>query len=152
MEELFKSKKLQGILFLIASLILLCGVFSLGVRVGERKAEHFSQWSQNYDRMFVPRGGPHGGFPPPKPFGEMPDSHGAFGKVLSVNGLSIVIQGKDNLEQNILVTSSTAIRIGREEVTVEEVHPGENAAVFGIPNAQGQIEARLIRIMGQPNP
>jgi hypothetical protein len=152
MQELLKSAMFKGVLFTLATLILLCGVFSLGVRVGERKAQHFSRWSENYGRMFGPRNGPGGGFPSSPSFGQISDAHGAFGKVLSINGSMIVIQGKDNLEQNIFVTTSTAIRIGRDSGTLADIHPDTDAAVFGVPNEQGQIEARLIRVMGQLKP
>lgn len=148
MKELLASTMFKGILFALAAMILLCGVFSLGVRVGERKAQHFSRWSENYGRMFGSRGGPGGGFLSPPLFGEMPDAHGAFGTVLSVNGSAIVIQGRDNLEQNVLATTTTVIRIGRGTGSFADIRPDIEVAVFGVPNEQGQIEARLIRLMG----
>lgn len=149
MNELMKSKLVQGILIVLGGLVLLSGAFAAGVDVGERKARHFNGWSQNYDRMFGDRRGFRGG---KTPFGapSLPGGHGVFGKVLSVSGQQIVVQGKDGVEQNVLVASSTAIRIGREEGTPEDIRPDAEAAVFGSPNDQGQIEARLIRIFSRP--
>ena len=151
MTELLKSAWFKIMLACLAVLILFIAGFSLGLCVGERKASHFMNWSQNYDRMFPPgqRGGRHGGFMPPR---ELPDTHGAFGKILSVSGQSVVIQNPNNLEENVLVTSSTEIRIGRDRGTLQDLKPEVQAAVFGAPNGQGQIEARLIRLMGPPPP
>ena len=149
MQELFKAKWFQYSLAVLGLLIIVIWSFTVGVGVGERKARHFSNWAQNYDRMFDPRHDDRKPQqPPPGPMGNLPDAHGAFGKILSVSGSSIVIQGKDNLEQNILVTSSTEIRYGRERGTLQDLKPDTDAAVFGAPNNQGQIEARLIRLMG----
>ncbi len=72
--------------------------------------------------------------------------HGVFGKILSVSGSTLVVQGKDNVEQNVLVSTSTVIRVGREQGSLADIHADNQAAVFGTPNDQGQIDARLIRL------
>jgi hypothetical protein len=132
-------------------MILLLGAFAGGVTVGERKARHFSNFSENYNHMFGPR---HIGPGDRLPFGMpmLPEGHGVFGKVISVSGSNLVINGKDNVEQNVTVASSTAIRIGREDGTLADILPDTDVAVFGAPNDQGQIEARLIRIFDTISP
>jgi hypothetical protein len=143
MSEFIASKTFKVLLAVLGALILLVGSFSLGVRVGERKAFHFSGFAENYDRMFRPGGGP--GMMPfaPPP---LPDSHGAFGKVLSVSGQSVMVQGRDGMEQNVLVSSSTEVRIGRDTGSITDIRPDDDASVFGVPNDAGQIDARLIRV------
>lgn len=138
----------QRLLIACGILLVLVAVFTLGVRVGERKARHFSGWYENYGRML----------PPPRGFererrapmrAPMPSGHGVFGKVISISGNSLIIAGKEGMEQNVIVTSSTTIRIGNEDIAPESLPsplPNTDAAVFGAPNAQGQIEARLIRL------
>ncbi|HWR00021.1 MAG TPA: hypothetical protein VN397_04225 [Candidatus Methylomirabilis sp.] len=143
MSEFIKSKSVQVLLTVLAALILLVASFTAGVSVGERKARHFSKWSENYPRMF----GTERGFRGMTPFRGAPDAHGAFGKILSVSGSDIVVQGKDGVEQNVLVSSSTEIRVGRERGGIDDIRPGDQAAVFGAPNEEGQIDARLIRLM-----
>ena len=143
MSDLISSKYVQGILAGLIAVILLIASFAAGVSVGERKARHCSKWSDNYSQMFGPRRGGRGS----PPFGLMPDTHGAFGKVLSLSGSEVVVQGKDGVERNVLVTSSTEIRVGRERGGIDDVRPDDQAAVFGAPNDKGQIEARLIRLM-----
>ena len=149
MSELIKSRFLKIVLISLASLILLGGAFCVGVNVGERKASHFAGWFENYDRAFGHQ--PPGGVPrmplEPAPF---PGGHGVFGKVVSVSTSTVVIAGKDNIEQDVSVSTSTAIRIGRDTATVNDIRPDMDAAVFGAPNDRGQIDARLIRIFSQP--
>jgi len=148
MPDFLKSRTFKVLLACLGALILMFGSFSLGVNVGERKARHMDGWAENYGRMFPPRIG----FPGDMPFAPppMPDSHGVFGKVISVSGQDVVVQGQDGVEQNVLVTSSTDIRLGRDQAKVTDIKPDEGASVFGTPNDKGQIEARLIRLMSQP--
>jgi len=148
MTDFLKSRTFRILLACLGAFILIVGSFSLGVNVGERKARHMNGWAENYGRMFPSRGD----FPGDMPFAPppMPGSHGVFGKVLSVTGQAIVVQGQDGVEQNVLVTSSTDIRIGRDQAKVSDIKPDADASVFGAPNDKGQIEARLIRLMPQP--
>lgn len=153
MNSFSSSPTMQRLLIGLSALIILIGTFALGVNLGERKARHFSGWYENYGGMFhehtpsMPKLG--------QPFpSRMPDAHGVFGKILSVSDTNFVIQGKDGIEQNVLVTSSTVIRIGNERTNMTDLHEEEilnlNAAAFGAPNGRGQIEARLIRLFTQP--
>lgn len=146
MKEFFTSKIVFGVLIGLGACVLLLGSFALGVTIGQRKAAHLCAWGQNYDQMFGPQrhGPPLARFPFNS--AETPESQGVFGKVLSVSGSDIVVQGKDNVEQNVLVTTSTVIRNGAGQGSLQGIHPDVQASVFGPSNAQGQIEARLIRI------
>ncbi len=147
------SPAMQRILISLAALIILIGTFTLGVNLGERKARHFSGWYENYGGMFYKHAPP---MPRPgQPFApRMPDPHGVFGKILSISDTNLVIQGKDGIEQNVLVTSSTVIRVGNERTNMTDLHRegiiNLDAAAFGEPNGQGQIEARLIRLFNKP--
>lgn len=125
-------------------LILLLSSFAVGVAVGERKARHFSGWTQQYGRRFnLPVRGPG-----PLPFGSpmMPMGSGVFGKIVSVSEQGLVVQGKDGVEQAVTVSSSTSIRVGRDEAKLQDLQAGTEAAVFGEPNDAGPIDARLIRV------
>lgn len=128
------SKTLPAVLFALGGLILLSGSFALGVNIGERKSRHFDNWSRNYGRMMM------------NWRRDAPNPHGAFGKILSVSDSTLVIQDNNNVEQGVIMTSSTVIRIGRDHGSVTDLGPEINVAVFGRPNDQGQIEASLIRI------
>ncbi len=147
---------IQRLLIICSVLVILCGTFTLGLRIGERKANHFSGWERGYRGMMpMLRWGTErqqGQFSPmQRPL--FPNGHGVFGNVLSISSDSLVIQGKDGLEQTVLVTSSTIIRVGQETMNLQDI-PKDltklQASAFGAPNVSGQVEARLIRIFTQP--
>jgi len=154
MSEFIKSKAVMWVLICLAGIVVLAGVFQLGVSIGERKSRHFNRWFENYGRNFGPPGimgrdWRRDMMNAPQPFGRpmLPGGYGVFGKILSADGNRIVIQGQDNVEQSVLITTSTAIRIGNYEAKIGDLKADQNVSVFGRPNDQGQIEAKLIRIM-----
>lgn len=147
MQSFFSSVIARRILLGIAVLIVFFGAFWLGVEVGERKAQHAFRGSEQYGRMF---GNPRGSGRTPFGAPMLPPSHGVFGKVISVSGNSVVVQGPDGLEQNVLVTTSTQIRVGRDQVKIDDIKLNSDIGVFGVPNEQGQIDARLIRVLKNP--
>lgn len=148
MSELIKSVFLQRLLTVLGILIVLIALFTAGVAVGERKFRHLSGLCMNYDKMRSPRHGSRGPFPFAPPM--LPSTHGVFGKVLSISDQGLVVQGKDDIEQDVLITSSTMIRIGDKTGTAADIQPDIDASVFGAPNNQGQIEATLIRLFTRP--
>lgn len=154
MSNLLHSTTTRRVLLVLGALVILCGTFSLGIRVGERRAGYVSGWERGYRRMMpFNRGfgrGEEGVAPMMRPL--FPNGHGVFGNVLSVSNGSLVIQGKDGIEQTVLVTSSTKIRVGTETVSLKDIPKDLSklqASAFGTPNASGQVEARLIRLFTQ---
>ncbi|HEU0050873.1 MAG TPA: hypothetical protein VFQ60_02330 [Patescibacteria group bacterium] len=139
MSEFISSRILRWILIGLGALILLTGAFYAGIKTEERAERHFARWSENYGRLFgrMPRPGAP----------DFSGGHGVFGRIVSVSGSHIVVQGADEIEQEVEVSSSTAIRAGRSQASLGDLKPDMQAAVFGEPNAQGQIDARLIRIL-----
>lgn len=127
----------------LVTLIFLVVAFWLGMAIGERRARHFAVWCDGYRHAFVQPGRDR--LPLPSP--GLPNPHGVFGRVVSLSGQTIVIEGNDDIEQSVLMTSSTAIRSGDQNVLVTDIHPDAQVSVFGMPNGAGQIEARLVRIL-----
>jgi hypothetical protein len=135
-------------LIVIALFILFLGSFAVGITIGERKGQRFSHWCENYPGMVPGR--------PPAMDRKMlftgsplPSAHGVFGTVLSTQGRSMIIQGKDGREEAVLITPQTSLRVGRENLTFQQLPPNlqdMEAAVFGVPTPTGQMEARLIRL------
>ncbi len=152
MQDLSTSPFVRRLLIVLASAVLLLGSFAAGVHVGERKARHLSRWQQNYPRIVPSRGLPFNKRMPPLP-PALPGGHGIFGNILTLNGNTLVIQGKDGIEEQVLVTSSTTLRLDQRTIRFEDL-PADltrvEAAVFGTPTTQGQIEARLIRFFIRP--
>lgn len=157
MQSLITVKWIQVTLFCLGIFIILFSVFLGGVTIGERKARHFDNWSRNYPsmfpRMYDPLESPNRlmpgmGLSPRR--APMPFPHGIFGTVISTSTGSLVVQGKDHIEQTILVTDKTIIRAGRDTASFSLIKQNAEVGVFGEPNAQGQIEAKLIRLFSQP--
>lgn len=155
MSDFLRSTTTRRALLVLGALVILCGTFSLGLRLGERRAGYVSGWERGYRHMMpFNRGfGREEGAAPPMMRPLFPNGHGVFGNVLSVSNNSLVIQGKDGIEQTVLVTSSTTIRVGTETINVQDIPKDLSklqASAFGAPNASGQVEARLIRLFTQP--
>lgn len=142
MQNFIQSKFLHGLLIGIATLVVLLAVFILGTAVGARKASHFSRWCEQNERMFAPSG-PIGNMGTPS----FPnDMHGVFGNVLSASGTTMTVEGQDGVEHAVTVSGSTIVRRGQATATSTDIHSNDHVGVFGDPNDQGGIEAKLIRI------
>jgi len=138
---------LKRIIIIFAGLAAVILIFGAGVLVGEMKARFSYRWAENYQRNFA---GPRAGFMAgmPMPFmtgGDFIQSHGVFGQIIKVNS-DLVIKGKNNVENVVIISTSTAIQKGRQTITKEDLKVGDNVTVIGSPNDQGQIEAKLIRV------
>lgn len=147
LEDIHKSKVVRDIIIVIGIIIVVLGILFVGMNIGERRARFAGQFGQNYERNFSgPRGGMMGG----GYFGRMtPGGHGAIGNILSINLPQIIINGPDNLEKTILVSTSTTVRQFQQNIQSTDLKVGDSVVVIGNPNNNGQIEAQLIRIMSQ---
>ena len=146
----FQSKLFKRIVVGVGLLIIMLLAFGAGLSVGYRKARFSYAWGENYDRNF---GGPQHGI-----FGFLSEqesehgfmnAHGTFGSVLSISAGSstLVINGRDNAEKTVRVSSSTAFRARRDAIQFSDIKIGDPVVVIGAPNDQGQIEAKLIRLL-----
>lgn len=135
---------LRSTIIALAVGIGMLGAFTVGVGVGVRQARHFDRWVDTYPQKF--RG------PETKMFFRagvpdmLPGAHGVFGRVVSVAEPSFIVEGRDGFEQEVVAMPGTFIRIGRGEGSFVDIVPDRETAVFGAPNGEGQIEAKLIRV------
>lgn len=129
---------------ILAELILLIGAFSVGTKVGFRKAVFTYSWSQNYPNNF---GGSK--MMPPPPNGQFFNPHGMDGTILSADKNTLVIKDGDNNEKTVIISAQTAIRQNFQSLGPTDLKTGEEIVVIGEPNPQGQIEAKLIRVLEQ---
>ena len=146
--DIHKSQKVRGILIGLGVTVLVLVIFQAGMVAGYHKAKFGVQFSDNFERNF---GGPRGrnfggGFPAPG----MPGGHGAVGEIVSIALPQVVIAGPDNLEKTVLVGKSTIVREFRDEITVDKLKVSDFVVVLGNPNEEGQIDAKLIRLMPPP--
>lgn len=130
---------------LIGIIIVVLIIFSIGVSVGFRKASFGRAWGENYERNFGMR-------PDRQMFGKdnFPNAHGAIGKIIKIELPTIIVQDKGNTEKVILIKDDTQIQKMKSVATENELKIDDFVIIIGNPNEEGQIEAKLIRIMPIP--
>jgi len=77
-----------------------------------------------------------------------PIGHGTHGRVVSVASSTFVISDRDDqIEKNVVVASSTAIRRFGGTASSSEIKVGDFVIVLGTPTADGELVAKLIRLL-----
>ncbi len=143
----FQSKNFKKILYGVAIAIAVLVIFQAGMFVGYRKANFSYSWGDNYYRTFGERGEHMMGFLHNRDF---TNSSGAIGKIVKIDLPTLMVENKDGIEKAILITDDTVIKKLRETVKPEELKIDDFVIVIGSPNDKAQVEAKIMRIM--PNP
>ncbi|MBI4262426.1 hypothetical protein HY624_02775, partial [Candidatus Uhrbacteria bacterium] len=128
----------------LAVLALLLVVFRAGMFVGFRKANFSFRWGENYHRNF---GGPRGGMMRDFEGMDFIDAQGVSGRIVTMNDQMVVIEGRDGTERVVRVTNQTTIRRSRAVIQIGDLQIDDAIVVLGEPNDNGQIEAKLIRVL-----
>ncbi len=151
-KDILESKNFKRIIYILGILAIVFIIFQAGMIVGFRKASFGRDWGANYEDNF---GSPHkfirmkGG--DLGDFGNLPNAHGAVGKIIRVELPTVVVfDGKDQTEKIIIIDDKTEIRRMRDIVTKDELQVDAHIIVIGAPNAMGQIEAKLVRFIPAP--
>lgn len=149
--KLVQSKTFIAVVAVIAVLIIAFVSFGIGISVGYHKARFSYQWSENYDQNF---GGPRHGI-----FGifgmgmnGFMNAHGISGSIIKIDGSTLIVGGKDNIEKAVLIKNDTMIRRGQETVKSVDLKVNDKITIIGDPNDSGQIEAKFIRLLPTPFP
>jgi hypothetical protein len=147
-DGIFHSKLFKGIVIVLVILLILGLIFRLGMMVGGWKAEFSHSWGDNYQRNFLGLPGDSG------PMGMMGlndrdfmNGHGVFGKIVQINDGSFVINDNAGTEKNILVKTDTVIKRFKDTINLKDLKTDETVAVVGMPDSQGRIEAKIVRVM-----
>lgn len=142
--KLSESKNFRTVLLIIIIVVLALLIFQAGQAVGYRKAMFSNHLGENYYRAFGPRNIDMYGM-----MGRdgMPGGHGAVGKIVKVNLPSVVIEGPDNIEKEIIIEGQTLIRNADQAGTSTDLKTDDFVTVIGTPNENGQIQAKLIRVL-----
>ena len=126
--------------------MVLLVVFGLGVNVGYRKAVFASRSGENYYHNFL--GTAPNGFSGPMPM----NPHGIAGMIFDISSTTLSVRDPQGNEESVVVSGDTIIRETNETVSVSELAVGDQVAVIGEPNDQGQIRARFIRVFEVASP
>jgi hypothetical protein len=154
MNNLLESKVVRTVIWVLGGLIVIFLAFGLGVRVGEGRVGFAKGLDANYFQDFpgiVVRGGQVSVAVPAniRASGMMPVPvvvHGLAGTVLAVAPPIIAVQDGQNNEQSVMVATGTIIREYDGTIMVSGITVGDQVAVIGSPNADGQVVARFIRV------
>jgi hypothetical protein len=142
LKKVFESKIAFRILIGIGIVIVALLIFSLGIIVGFHKVSFERDWGENYEHNFSPK--PNGPIFNPNNF---PNADGAIGKIIKITLPTIIVEDKNNTEKVILLKTDTQIQKMKTPVAGSDLKIDDFVVVIGSPNAQGQIEAKFIRVM-----
>lgn len=131
-------------LFGLLGFLLLTFVFKVGEIVGAKKADFSCRWSDNYHRNF---GGPKQGFLQGFKDKDFIEANGVVGQIIKIASSTIAIKGRGDIEKIVLINQDTVIKKFQETVSPESLQTDDMVVVIGEPNNQGQISAKLIRVM-----
>lgn len=165
---------MKKVLIYTGVLLIALFIFQVGQYVGLKRAEFSFRMGDNYYRNIEGRGfdmnnpansrvgGPAGSIGPHFNQNKMTESHGATGKIISIATstavtsatsttstpfFTITVASPDNVEKDIVVNNKTLIRQFRQSLTAANLKVDDNIVVIGTPNENGQIEAKLVRII-----
>ncbi len=145
-KEIFKPVHFNKLLIVLAAVVVLVFVFSLGLFAGHEKGRFSKNWGENYcGNIMGP--GKRGGF------GMMNfdrpgfNAHSGLGRIIKIDGNSLIIKDQANIEKTILITDKTAIVRDNKNITTTDLKVDDKIVVIGKPNNQGQIEPTLIRVL-----
>lgn len=148
LNKIVESKNFRKIIYILGAVFILALVFQAGMMVGFRKASFSRDWGNNYERNFGPKR--EASRLLKDGMRDIPNANGAIGKIIKVDFPNITVLDKDQTEKVVIIKDDTSILERKEILTKDSLTVDKFIIVIGNPNAQGQIEAKLIRIM--PNP
>lgn len=150
--DFFKSKSFKSIVGILSIVIAVLIVFEIGFFVGVKEAS-FSfkreQLGDNIRGQFdIPGDDIAAIFFPPAGFSP---SHGTFGQIKDIS-LPVVTVVEPNKEvKAVIVESDTTIRnASSSTITATDLQIGDQVVVIGEPDPNGQVDAKLIRILPPP--
>ncbi|MFA5022754.1 MAG: hypothetical protein WC385_02610 [Candidatus Paceibacterota bacterium] len=151
LKNLSRSKIFQIVIVVIIILIALIFVFQAGRFVGLRQAMFSGRMGDNYYRAFEGPGrdskmGPRGFWAD-----NLPNGHGAVGKIIKINLPTIIVVGPDDVEKVIKIDDDTIIRRFRDTIKGGDLKVGDFIVAVGSDdNDDSQIEVKLIRLLPPP--
>ncbi|MDD5152867.1 MAG: hypothetical protein PHS95_02620 [Candidatus Pacebacteria bacterium] len=147
-KKVLDSKISVSILYAVGIALTAMLIFYGGVAVGFHKASFGRAWGDHYNENFGmgPRGPGNMGM-----MGYLPNAHGTVGKIIKMELPTVIVQDKDNTEKVVLIKDDTRIQKMREQIVTTDLKIDDFIVVVGSPNEQGQIEAKLIRVMPSPD-
>lgn len=120
---------------LLVALLVLAGIFWIGMRIGETRARFFG-------------GSPALGYQLARPpWGQdFVKSHGALGEILSIDPNGVVLKSRGSIQRRILVAQDTIIAREHQRLDLSDLQIGERIIAIGSVRENGDLDARVIRV------
>lgn len=152
LKKALESKAFLKITKVIGVFIVVLIIFSAGVSVGFHKASFGKSWGEHYNENFGfgMRAGNIPSIAPTGMMGYFPNPHGTTGEIIKTELPNIIVEDNDNTEKSVLIGVDTRIQKGSATIVGSDLQTNDFVVVIGAPNAQGVLEAKLIRVL--PNP
>lgn len=141
LKNFHQSKTLRGVLIGIGVALIVLAIFQAGLMVGYRRAMFADRVGNFYYRAFGNEN---------RDFEALPGGHGAAGKVAKITLPTFVIEQPNNTEETVRITDDTEIRRFRQSVGSDQIKINDLVVVLGSPNSNGEVAARLIRLLPPP--
>jgi len=140
------SSALSKVIFIIGACVAVVIIFFAGETVGFEKAEFSYHFGENYNRMF---GGRDDVVMQPPFVGDnfFLSTSGGAGKIVKIALPKIAIEDASGVEKIIVVDSDTIVKQMRYTVDADTLKIGDTIVVLGSPDQNGEIDAKLIRLM-----
>ncbi len=146
-KNVLKDSKVKKAIYILSCIIAVLVIFQAGMFVGFKKAGFSYRTGEQYFRQM--NGRPNDKFMGMNR-GDFGNSHGATGKILSINLPIVVVTDRDGVEKTITISTSTDIKKFKDSVKAEDLKINDFITVIGNPNDKTEVEAKLIRIMPDP--
>lgn len=145
-DKIFQSKIFRVVILSILVLMVILLILKIGMFIGAKRAGFTRGWGDNYHQNF---GGPKGGFMAGFGDKDFMQANGISGQIIKIDGTTITVSGRDNVEKIISTDDKTIIRNLDKTIKVSDLKVDDFIVVIGEPNDAGQIEAKFIRVMPQ---
>jgi hypothetical protein len=138
------SGVIRIIIIVLAIIAVVLLVFGTGMLVGYKNGTFICHVSDNYLRIFgdEQKERMNGFVPAP-----LPGGHGAIGTIVRIQLPSITVADDHNVEKSVVITDDTLIRRMKGTALPTDLVVGDSVVVLGTPGSEGEIDARLIRIL-----
>ena len=78
------------------------------------------------------------------------NTYGIIGRILKISDNKLVVLDRDGIEKTVIVSQETIIKYFQKTISIKDLVINNMIAVIGEPKENGQIEARFIRVLPQP--
>lgn len=153
MKKIFESEKIKKTALALGIAVIALLIFQAGLFVGYRKAGFSYRFGENYYRAFggERRSMMNGMMMKGTLRDGLMNAHGAVGKIVNVNLPTFVLLGNEGVEKVIRIGGDTEIRKFRDTLKASDLKVGDTTVILGSPNANSEIEAKLIRVLPAQN-